>query len=83
MSQKNINQQALIERLKDDAQADAYFYEVLEHCKKTDLEHAQEQLIVAFKNITQAQGGVANWLPESGAQSFYRVLASVILKCVR
>lgn len=82
MSYENMNQQELIEKLKDDAQADAYFYEVLEKCKTADQQQAKEQLMIALKNITQAQGGFANILPQSGAESFYKIISSVILKFI-
>ena len=81
------NHQELIDRLKDDTQADAYFYEILEKCKHSDKEKAQEQLIVALQNIAQAQGGLVDGLshvlPDSGTQSLYKILSSVILKFVK
>lgn len=83
MSYNDMNQQELIEKLKDDAQADAYFYEILEKCKISDQQQAKEQLMVALKNITHAQGGFANFLSQSGAESFYKIISSVILKFVR
>ena len=75
--------QDLIEALKDDAQADAYFFSVLDNCKKVDKQEAQKQLELALKNLTHAQGGLANMLSQSRAQSFYSMLSSVILKFVR
>ena len=87
MLESNINQQELIEKLKDEAQADAYFYEVIEKCKKLDKQKAQEQMIIALQNIAQAQGGLVNGLshvlPDSGTQSLYKILSSLILKFVR
>ena len=87
MLYSNIDQQELIEKLKDDTHADAYFYEVIEKCKKLDKELAQEKMIVALKNIAQAQGGLvddlSHVLPDSGTQSLYKILSSIILKFVR
>ncbi len=87
MSYDSKNHKELIEKLKDEAQADTYFYEVIKNCKKSDQQQAQEQLIVALKNIAQAQGGLVDGLSyvlaESGTQSLYKILSSVILKFVR
>lgn len=87
MLESNINQQELIEKLKDESQADAYFYEVIEKCKKLDKEKAQEQMIVALQNIAQAQGGLVDGLshvlPDSGTNLLYKTLSSIILKLVR
>ena len=87
MLQNNMYQEKLIEKLKDEAQADAYFYEVIEKCKKLDNQPAQEQMIIALKNIAQAQGGLvddlSHVLPDSGTQSLYKILSSVILKFVK
>ena len=86
MSYKNLTPQELIEILKDESQADAYFHQTIEDCKKVDKQHAQELLIVALQNIAQAQGGLvdnlSHVLPESGSKSLYKTLASVILKLV-
>ena len=87
MLHNNKNQQELIEKLKNDAQADAYFYEVIENCKQLDKQQAQEQMIIALKNLAQAQGGLvddlSHVLPDSGTQSLYKILSSIILKFVK
>ena len=87
MLQNKMHQEELIEKLKDEVQADAYFYEVIETCKKLDNQSAQEQMIIALKNIAQAQGGLVDdlsqVLPDSGTQSLYKILSSVILKFVK
>jgi len=87
MLQNKMHQKELMEKLKDEVQADAYFYEVIEACKKLDNQPAQEQMIVVLKNIAQAQGGLVDGLsyvlPDSGAQSLYKILSSVILRFVR
>ncbi|MBP6869759.1 hypothetical protein KBC04_02670 [Candidatus Babeliales bacterium] len=86
MSYKNLTQQELIEILKDESQADTYFHQGIEECKKVDKQKAQELLIIALKNIAQAQGGLVNnlsyVLPESGSKSLYKTLSSVMVKLV-
>jgi hypothetical protein len=87
MLHDNKGHQELIEKLKDEAQADAYFYEVIEKCKKLDKQQAQEQMIVALQNIAQAQGGLVDGLshvlPDSGTTLLYKTLSSIILKLVK
>lgn len=79
------NHEALIEKLKNDTEAEAYFLAILEKCKKSDKEEAQKLLIEALKNLTEAQGGIANLAEKVGigSGSFYNVLSTVILKFVR
>lgn len=54
------NHQALIQRLKDDKEADAYFKAVLEKCKKLDEKEAEALLLEALKNLSEAHPDKAN-----------------------
>lgn len=59
----------LIESLKDPAEASAYFNAVLEECKSCDDEEAQRLLLLALKNLTEAQGGIPKIVAQTGLKS--------------
>lgn len=50
----------LIEKLKNPAEADAYFEAVLKECKHYDDTKAKEHILEALKNISAAQPENAN-----------------------
>lgn len=85
MSKNNINHKELIDKLKNDKEAEAYFYAIIEKCKNEDKEKAQKHLIEALQNLTQAHGGYGNFAERVGlgSASFYNTLSSIILKFVR
>jgi len=85
MVHQKENENMLLEQLKDDTQADAYFFDIVEQCKKLDKKPAQELLVVALKNITKAQGGMGNVLDAVGIKSdgFYKIVSTVILRFVK
>lgn len=85
MIKNKNNQHDLIEKLKDDKEAEAYFWAVLEECKNCDKEEAQKRLVVALKNLSEAQGGVANLAKKAGleCEPFYKTLSTIILKIWR
>ncbi len=85
MIHQKENENILLEQLKDDAQADAYFFNIIEQCKKLDKKPAQELLVDALKNITKAQGGMGNILDTVGIKSdgFYKIVSTVILRFVK
>ena len=56
----------LIEALKDPKEAEAYFAAVLEECKSCDEEEAQKLLLLALKNLTEAQGGITRLAKKTG-----------------
>jgi hypothetical protein len=78
---KNSHEE-LIKKLKDEKQADAYFYDVIAECKTVEKKQAKLLLTTALKNITQARGGFGSYLTNSGAESFYNMIASVMLPFV-
>ena len=56
---------------------EAYFNAILEECKSCDTEEAQKLLLLALKNITEAQGGVAKLAAATGLgrESLYKTLS--------
>lgn len=86
MTKNEISHQDLINKLRNDKEAEEYFLAILEKCKITeDKEEAQKNLIEALKNLTEAHGGFANFAEKIGlgSTSFYKMLSSIILKFVR
>jgi probable addiction module antidote protein len=67
----------LIQSLKDPQEAQAYFNAILEECKSCDAEEAQKLLLLALKNITEAQGGIAKLAAATGLgrESLYKTLS--------
>ena len=67
----------LIESLKDKDEAIAYLNAILEDCKEGD-EESQKLLLLALKNIAEAQGGVARLAKKTGLgrESLYKTLSS-------
>lgn len=82
MNKMTSAQLTLIEKLKDEKAADAYFFATIEECKHMDKEDAQKHLIAALEILTKAQGGIGNLVERVGisAQPLYRILSNVILK---
>lgn len=56
----NNNHNDLIEKIKNPAEADAYFESVLKECKNYDDETAKQHLLAALKNISEAQPDVTH-----------------------
>lgn len=78
MARSKNRQSLLIESLKDPKEAEAYFSAVLEACKECDEEEAQKLILLAFKNLTEAQGGVAKLAIKTGLgrESLYKTLSA-------
>jgi len=72
---KNYNQ-LLVESLKDRKEALAYLNAALEECKDGS-EESQKLLLIALKNIAQAQGGISELAERSGLgrESLYKTLS--------
>src|ERR1700733_3828728 len=68
----------LIKDLKDPEEAQNYFNAILEECKHCDEEEAQKLLLLALKNIADAQGGIAKLSAKTGLgrESLYKTLSS-------
>lgn len=69
-------QELLIESLKDPREAIAYLNAILEDIK--DDEESQKMLLVALKNVAQAQGGITKIAHKAslGRESLYKSLSS-------
>lgn len=67
----------LIQDLKNPKEAEGYFKAILEECKQCDQEEAQKLLLLALKNITEAQGGIAQLAAKTGLgrESLYKTLS--------
>jgi probable addiction module antidote protein len=68
----------LIQSLKSSKEAKAYFDAILEECKNCDEKEAQKLLLLALKNITEAQGGIAKLAIKTGLgrESLYKTLSA-------
>lgn len=68
----------LIQDLKDPKEAQAYFNAILEECKKCDEEESQKLLLLALKNIADAQGGISKLAAKTGLgrESLYKTLSA-------
>ena len=66
----------LIESLKDQEEAVAYFNTVLQECGTGDQE-AQKLLLIAIKVVAEAQGGIAQLAEKTGLgrESLYKTLS--------
>lgn len=62
MERNRDNQDTLIESLKNDEIAEAYFNAALEDCKSLPKEAAEKHLVAAFKNIAIANGKLGEWV---------------------
>ena len=69
-------QDSLIESLKNHEEAVAYLNEALEESLKGDAE-SQEVLLMAFRNVAEAQGGVGALAKKAdvGRESLYKTLS--------
>ena len=67
----------LIESLKDPQEAQAYFEAILEECKECDEEESQKLILLALKNIAEAQGGITKLAKKTGLgrESLYKTLS--------
>jgi len=67
----------LIEQLKDPKEALLYFNAILDECRDCDEEEAKQLVLQALKNITEAQGGMAELAEKTklGRQSLYKTLS--------
>jgi probable addiction module antidote protein len=67
----------LIERLRDPKEARAYFDAILEECKSCDEEEAKKLILLALKDIAEAQGGVSELAAKTklGRPSLYKTLS--------
>lgn len=72
---KNYND-LLIESLKKPREAVAYLNAALEECKDGSAE-SQKLLLIAFKNVALAQGGISNLATKTGLgrESLYKTLS--------
>ncbi len=72
---KNYND-LLIESLKKPKEAVAYLNAALEECKDGSPE-SQKLLLIAFKNVALAQGGISNLATKTGLgrESLYKTLS--------
>lgn len=78
MARSKNRQSLLIDSLKNPKEAKAYLEAVLEACKECDEEEAQKLILLAFKNLTEAQGGVAKLAAKTGLgrESLYKTLSA-------
>ena len=78
MSRSIDYRKALIKSLKDPKEAAAYFAAILEECKECDEEESQKLLLLALKNLTEAQGGIAKLAKKTGfgRESLYKTLSA-------
>jgi len=74
---KNLNE-LLILSIKKPKEAKAYFNAVLEECKSCDEQEAQKLLLLALKNIAEAQGGISQLAVKTGLgrESLYKTLSA-------
>lgn len=68
---------SLIKSLEDPKEAAAYFDAVLEECRSCDEEEAQKLILLALKNIAEAQGGLSILAKRTGLgrESLYKTLS--------
>lgn len=78
MARSKNRQSLLIDSLKNPKEAKAYLEAVLEACKECDEEEAQKLILLAFKNLTEAQGGVSKLAIKTGLgrESLYKTLSA-------
>jgi probable addiction module antidote protein len=68
----------LIKSLRDPEEAIGYFNAILEECKDCDEEEAQKLILLALKNIAEAQGGITELAKRTGLgrESLYKTLSA-------
>lgn len=78
MARSKNRQSLLIDSLKNPKEAKAYLEAVLEACKECDEEEAQKLILLAFKNLTEAQGGISKLAAKTGLgrESLYKTLSA-------
>ena len=78
MARSKNRQSLLIESLRNPKEAKAYFHAILEACKECDEEEAQKLILLAFKNLTEAQGGISKLALKTGLgrESLYKTLST-------
>lgn len=69
MPRSKSYQEALIHSLRDPQEASAYFQAILEECKDCDEVEAQRLLLLALKNLIEAQGGISELVTKTGLKS--------------
>lgn len=72
-------QEWLIERLVDPEEAVGYLNAVLEECDECDdADEAQQLLLLALKNVAEAQGGIGKLAKKTGLgrESLYKTLSA-------
>ena len=76
MARSRPYQDSLIESLKDHKEAVAYLNAAMEESLKGDAE-SQEILLMAFRNVAEAQGGVGEVAKKAqvGRESLYKTLS--------
>lgn len=77
MARSRDYQELLIKSLQDPEEASAYFNAILEECKNCDAEEGQKLLLLALKNIAEAQGGISELAARTGLgrESLYKTLS--------
>src|SRR5436190_2223015 len=77
MARTSDYREELLKTLKDPEEAEGYFNAILEECKDCDEEEAQKLILLALKNITDAQGGIAKLAEKTGLgrESLYKTLS--------
>lgn len=67
----------LVEKLRNTKEAKLYFEAILEECKECDEEEAKKLVLVALKNIADAQGGISELAVKTklGRPSLYKTLS--------
>ena len=74
---RTIYQKTLIEALGDPKEAKAYFDAILEECKECNAEESRQLLLLALRNIAEAQGGFTKLAAATGLgrESLYKTLS--------
>ncbi len=77
MARSKSYRSSLIKALEDPKEAAAYFDAILEECKTCDEEEAQKLILLALKNIAEAQGGLSILAKKTGLgrESLYKTLS--------
>lgn len=77
MSRSKPLKSLLIESLKNPKEAAGYFNAVLEECNNCSDQEAQKMIMIALKNIADAQGGISKLSEKTGLgrESLYKTLS--------
>ena len=72
------HEEYFIKKLSDPKEAAAYLNAMLEEIAEDDIEEAQNLILIALKNIVQAQGGVQMLAEKTGLnrQGLYKILSA-------